>query len=44
MVAEEFGDEVDAVSGEISCDGEEIEEDGDGVRWVFGVFEGIDGG
>ena len=43
VVTEEFRDEVDAVSREVSRDGEEVEEDGDGVGWVFSVFEGVDG-
>ena len=44
VVAEELGNEVDAMPGQISCDGEEVEQDGDGVGWVLGVLEGIDGG
>ena len=42
MVAEEFRDEVDAVAGEVSGDGEKIEEDGNRVGWVLRIFEGVD--
>ena len=43
MIAEKFRDEVDAMPGQVSCDGEQVEKDRDRVRWVFGIFERVDG-